>query len=210
MGDVIYGYVQMANSPPVSKFTDANAGQSIVMDNIAAAGDVVSVIILDNPRVLEISSASIEVGQAFAEYVSTSSPTVDRILFESTEGRLAFIANVLSQWALIPPAQGIPVEPEMAWRDDKFTAATEEDRTAINEIEAAVDATIGEILEKPNIRFVSSLTVRPTEAVILITFLGLTNTIKVRVSNSLNTLSFFHKFISPLAAGLALAGIVVR
>ena len=99
MGDTVFGYVQMANAAPVPKFTNATGGQTIVIDNIAAAGDVVSVIILDNPRVIEFNSTTVEIGQSFVTLTSTSSPIIDRILFESTEGRLAFAQNVLSQWA---------------------------------------------------------------------------------------------------------------
>ncbi len=210
MGDTIYGYVQMANSPPVSKFTDATVGQTAVMDNIVAAGDVVSVILNDNPLIIEQNSATVEVGQSFTTFQSTSSPITDRILFESAEGRMAFIENVLSQIGLMKPALGIPIQPEMVWRDEKFEAGTQPDRDSINTIETAPDAITEQILLKPLIRITTSPTIKVNEAVILMDFVGLSNTIKVHVSNQLDLTSFFHKFIIPVAGALALAGIVVR
>ena len=204
MGDVVYEYVQMANSPPVSKFTNASAGQIIVIDNIAAAGDVVSVIILNNPVVVEFSSSTVEVGQSFVSYVAISSPIVDRILFESTESRMVFMVDALSSLARIPPALGIPVEPEMEWRNDTFVAGIQVTRDAINEIESAPDVLIRDMLKEPRIRFVRSPTIRINETVVWIDYPQAAATIKVHLSNPLNFTSFMHKFIIPLAGATAI------
>jgi len=210
MGDTVFEYVAMANAAPVPKFTNATAGQTTVMDNIAAAGDVVSVIVLDNPRTVEFNSVTVEVGQSFVTYAPPSSPIIDRVLFETTEGRLAFVQNVVAQWSQIKPSQGIPVEPEVAWRGDQFEAAIQADVDAINEIEAAVDAVTTLMLEKPEISLVTSVTIRANEAVVLLNFAGVPDVIKVHLGSALDITSFVHKFMIPLAAGIALAGIVVR
>ena len=204
MGDIIFGYVQMANAAPVAKFTDADAGQITVMDNITTAGDVVAVIVNNNPRMVEFSSSTVEVGKSYIAYEATSSPIIDRILLESTEGRMAFVENVLAVISDGTPALGIPVQPEMIWRDDKFQPAIQENRTAIFEIENAPDVQIRTMLKIPRIRFVKSPTVRVNETVIWIDFPESSETIKVHMTTVNNETSFIHKFILPLAGATAI------
>ena len=204
MGDVVFEYVQMANAPPVAKFTDASAGQTTVIDNIFNSIDVIPVVVLNNPRVIEFSSPTVEVGQSFVSYVAISSLIVDRILFESTESRMAFMVDALSSLSRIPPALGIPVEPEMEWRNDTFVAGIQATRDAINEIESAPDVQIRDMLKIPRIRFIKSPTVRVNETVIWIDFPESSETIKVHMTTVNNETSFIHKFILPLATATAI------
>ncbi len=204
MGDTVYEYVQMANAEPTAKFTDASGGQTTTMDNITAAGDVVSVVILNQPFVVESSSPTIEVGQSFITFLLTSSSIVDRVLFETTESRMAFMQNVLSQWSAILPALGIPVEPEMVWTNDQFEAATISERAAMEEIEAAPDVQTRNLLSIPNINYLRSPTVRPNETVIQMAYPETTEDIRIYLSSVLNQTQFIHRFIIPLATAQAL------
>ena len=117
---------------------------------------------------------------------------------------MAFMTNVLSQVALIPPALGIPVQPEMIWRDERFEAGIQEDRDAIIEIENAPDVQTKDMLKTPRIRYLASPTVRVNESIIWIDFPETQETIKVHISSVLNATSFLHKFIVPLATATAI------
>ena len=199
MGDTVYEYVMVGNSPPVTKYTAADAGQTGVMDNIEGAGDRETVIILDQPLVVENNSPTVEVGQSFISMVFKSSSIVERVLFEEADTRLAFLEFGLSQFAAIPVALGIPVQPETAWRNSQFEAATVVDRDAMNEIAAAPDIQTRILLRDPLIEYIRSPTVRVDEIVMFINFPNTTDAFRVYVGSVLNYLQFVQFFVIPLA-----------
>ena len=204
MGDTVYEYVMVGNSPPVTKYTAADAGQTTVMDNIAAAGDVEAVVILNRPSVVEFSSPTIEIGQSFVAMVFKSSTIIERVLFEESATRLAFIEFGLSQWSAIPVALGIPVQPEVVWREDQFEAATNLDRVAIQEIEAAPDVQTRTLLQDPLIQYVRSPSIRVNEVVVLINVPETTKATRVYVNSALGYIQFIHKFLVPISSVAAL------
>jgi len=204
MGDAVFEYVAQGNSPPVGIFTAANAGQSTVMDDIAAAGDVDTTVILNRPFVVEQVSASVEVGQSFVLMTFKSSPIIERVLFQASLDRLAFIQEVLSQWAAIPVALGKPIQPETRWSDRQFQAATQSDRDAINEIDAAPDVQTRTILREPLIQYLRSPTVRVNEIVMFINFPQTTDAFRVYVASTLDFMQFVQHFVVPLATAEAI------
>jgi len=204
MADTIFGYVQMANNQPITKYTDADAGQTTVMDNIAGAGDIVQVIINDNPLIIEFSSETIEVDKSYVEHRMTSSPIVNRILFESAEGRTAFVIQELSQLGRLKPALGRPVSPEVVWRDNQFEAAIQSDRTAIEEIEAALDVQTRTLLLDPKIQYLLSHTIHVGETVALVSFPDTTEATRIYLPSALNFIQFVHEFVLPTATATAL------
>ena len=140
MGDAVFQYVAASAAvQPVGIFVAADAAQSTVMNDIELAVDVDTTIILNRPTVIEQVSDTVEVGKSYITTQFKSSPIIERVLFELSLDRLAFMQLVLPQWAAIPVALGKPVQPETAWRDSQFQAAQQADRDAINEIDAAPD-----------------------------------------------------------------------
>lgn len=199
MGDAVFQYVAVGNSPPVGTFTAADAGQSTVMDDIAAAGDVDSTILLNRPFVIEQVSETIEVGQSFVFMQFKNSPLVERVLFPLSLDRLAFVQEVLSQWAAIPIALGKPVQPETTWSDKQFQAASQSDRDAMNEIDAAPDVQTRTLLRVPLVQYIRSPTIRVTEVVMFINFPNTTESFRVYVSSTLDFIQFVQHFVIPLA-----------
>ncbi len=205
MGDAVFEYVAAAAATqPVGIFVEASAGETTVMDDIAAAGDVDSTIILNRPFVIEQVSESVEVGQSFVLMQFKNSPLIERVLFKLSLDRLAFMQLVLPQWSAIPVALGKPVQPETTWSSKQFQAASQTDRDAINEIDAAPDVQTRILLRDPLINYIRSPTVRVNEIVIFINFPNTTDAFRVYIASTLDFMQFVQHFILPLATAQAI------
>ncbi len=205
MGDVIFEYVAMsAATQPVGIFVTADAGQSTVMDDITAAGDVDTTVILNRPSVFEKVSDSVEVGQSFVQMQFKNSPIIERVLFQLSIDRLAFMQLVLPQWAAVPVALGKPVQPETTWSDSQFQAASQAEREAINEIDAAPDVQTRTLLREPLIQYIRSPTVRVNEIVLFMNFPNTTEAFRVYIGSTLDFMQFVQHFVIPLATAQAI------
>ncbi len=205
MGDTVFEYIAASAAvQPRAMFTAADAGQSTVMDNIAAAIDVDTTLMLNRPTLIEFVSPTIEVGQSFMSMEFKSSPITERILFETSPNRMAFIQEAMSQISLIPVALGKPVQPETVWRDSQFQAAQQNERDAIDEIDAAPDVQTRVLIRDPLIQYIRSPTVRVNEIVLFINFPNTTEAFRVYVSSTLDFMQFVQHFILPLATAVAI------
>jgi hypothetical protein len=205
MGDAVFQYVAAAAATqPVGIFVAADAGQTTVMDDIAAAGDVDTTIILNRPFVIEQVSATVEVGQSFVLMQFKNSPLIERVLLQLSLDRLAFMQLVLPQWSAVPVALGKPVQPETTWSDSQFQAASQGERDAINEIDAAPDVQTRTLLRDPLIQYIRSPTVRVDEIVVFVNFPNTTNAFRVYVGSTLDFMQFVQHFILPLATAVAI------
>lgn len=96
MPDVVFRYVMMANAQPLGMYEVATAGESTVMDNIVAAGDVTTEQLSKIPPAEELTSPTVEAGKFVILYDFPSLARRTRILLEDGAARMAFFANELT------------------------------------------------------------------------------------------------------------------